>query len=88
MKDSAFFEDLNKLVNIEPPQEEDEFTTRWFSIRYGRNWSNTRIFLERQVKEGKMTVRRHVRLTWESEKAIKYADVYKLHERKVKKVKG
>lgn len=77
LKDLA--QQLREAYHIEPPQEADEFTALWFTENVSDKKRNTtRIWLEKEVREGRMMVRRNVRLTWEKRQGkIINSDVYK-----------
>lgn len=84
MTDKDFLDDLAEQLRnelkIEPPQERDEFTSRWFATNVLRAGIDTaRIHLEKKVTEGVVTVRRHVTLTWGSKPGRTVSDVYKLN---------
>lgn len=84
MSDDQFFDDLasqlKESLPIETPQEEEEFTTRYFADKFLQGkYDTARRFLENEVKVGRLTVRRHVSLTWgRVTSGTVVADVYKL----------
>ena len=79
--DMEFLNDLAKQLKNEfeimLPQERDEFTVRWFAKNVtNMQYAQARRFLERMVAEGRLIVRRKVKLTW-GENQGRNADVYK-----------
>ena len=70
-------------LDLEPPQGRDEFTVRWYARKIRSGWDKARRKLERDMHDGKLTVRRHVRLTWDDTplRGV-YADVYKVVKKK------
>lgn len=91
MNDDQFFDDLasqlKESLQIEVPQEREEFTTRYFADKFTQGkYDTARRFLENEAKAGRLTVRRHVSLTWgRATSGTVVADVYKLVNPKGKK---
>ena len=90
MTETDFVEDLKAALRSEyqeiEPQRQDEFTVQWFADNIANKTIDTaKTQLETEVKEGRMSVRRHVLLTWEIRSKKTYADVYKLVPREERK---
>jgi len=80
--DLDFVEDLKNAMleeyKIMEPQQKNEFSVRWFSENIlKRKWDIAKAFLEGEVQDGRMSVRRHVQITWEKRGKKSYGDVYK-----------
>jgi len=90
MTELDFVEDLKAALREEyqeiEPQRQDEFTIQWFADNIAKKTIDTaKTQLEIEVREGRMSVRRHVLLTWEFRSRKTYADVYRLIPRAERK---
>jgi hypothetical protein len=55
---------LMEDIQIVEPQKRNEFTATWYASKSYMSWFTARRKLETAVKNGSMSVRRHVPLTW------------------------